>query len=202
MRKALFGLTLLFFTLSWPHYAFSYGYAEAEDEMVIIFREGLIAVSEGKWDLAQKKSEEGISAQKGHLFEVDKLRPEFNAAIEKKDTSKTAELFANLVYISIREKLYRCMRDGLKDFKNNKARLGLARKSYLDALDGNVKKQDPKKSEAILKQFDIALEAVGNPGLFGVGARQADPEGFKQAVNNIDEQIMLSFPRFFQGNAT
>ncbi len=202
MRKALFGLTLLFGALSWSHYAFSYGYAEAEDEMVIIFREGLIAVSEGKWDLAQKKSEEGISAQKGHLFEVDKLRPEFNAAIEKKDTSKTAELFANLVYISIREKLYRCMRDGLKDFKNNKARLGLARKSYLDALDGNVKKQDPKKSEAILKQFDIALEAVGNPGLFGVGARQADPEGFKQAVNNIDEQIMLSFPRFFQGNAT
>ncbi|VAX20958.1 hypothetical protein MNBD_NITROSPINAE04-1241 [hydrothermal vent metagenome] len=202
MRKALFGLALLFFSLSWPHTAFSYGYAEAEDEMVIIFREGLIAASEGNWDLARKKSKEGISAQKGHLFEADKLGPEFNVAIEKKDTSKTAELFANLVYISIREKLYRCMRDGLKDFKNNKARLGLARKSYIDALDGNVKKQDPKKSEAILKQFDIALEAVGNPGLFGVGARQADPEGFEKAVNNIDKQIMLSFPRFFQGSAT
>jgi len=201
MRKALFGLAILFFSVGWAPEAFSYGYAEAEDPMVIIFKEGLIAATEGKWDLALEKSEEGISAQKGHLFEADKLKPKFNAAIEAKDISKTGGLFANLVYLSIREKLYRCLRDGLKDIKNNKARLSLARKSYIDALDGNVKKQDAKASEDILKQFDIALEAVGNPGLFGIGAKQADREGFEKAVNNIDKRIMLSFPGFIQGNA-
>lgn len=201
MRRALFGLIALFFTFPWAQEAFSYSYAEAEDPMVIIFREGLIAATEGKWDLARKKSEEGISAQKGHLFEADKLKPEFSKAIEKRELSKTAELFANLVYISIREKLHRCMRDGLKDFKNDKARLGLARKSYMDALDGNVKKQDAKRSEAILKQFDTALAALGNPGLFGIGAKQSDPGGFEKAVKNIEKQIIISFPGFFDGNA-
>ncbi len=199
MRRALFGLIALFFTLPWPQDAFAYSYAEAEDPMVVIFREGLIAAKEGKWGIARKKSEEGISAQKGHLFEADELKPEFGEAIEKKDLSKTGGLFANLVYISIREKLYRCMHDGLKDFKNDKARLGLARKSYMDALDGNVKKQDAKRSEAILKQFDTALAALGNPGLFGIGKKEAEPARFKEAVETIEKLVEKTFPGFVGG---
>lgn len=201
MRRALLLLIALFFTLPLAQGAFAYSYAEAEDPMALIFKEGLIAATEGKWDLVRKKSEEGIASQKGHLFEADQLKPEFDIAIEKKDISKTGGLFANLVYISIREKLHRCMRDGFKDFKSGKARLGLARKSYMDALDGNIKKQNAKTSQTILEQFDIALHAIGNPGLFGIGAKQPDPGGFKKAVESIEKQIKISFPDFFEGKS-
>lgn len=201
MRRAFFWLIPFLSILCFTNQSFAYSYAEAEDPMVIVFKGGLIAATDGDWDLVRMKSEEGISSQKGHLFEADELRPGFGAAIEKKDISKTAGLFANLVYISIREKLYRCMHNGLKDFKNDKARLSLARKSYIDALDGNVKKQDAKRSETILKQFDTALLSMGNPGLFGIGAEPADINEFKKAVENIEKQIKISFPDFFEGKS-
>jgi len=199
MRKAVFIALTLFVTVTLAQNANAYSYAEAEDAMVTIFKEGVRAAREGKWDLVKAKSEEGITLQRGHIFNADALQPAFDQSIAKKDVAKTAGLFADLVYISIREKLSQCKKDGLKHFKDDKGRISMARKSYIDILDGNVKKQDAKRSETILKQFDMALAAIGNPGLFGIGAKPADPAGFEKAVDAIEKMITSSFAEFTGG---
>lgn len=174
----------------------AYGYAEAEDPMTALFNTAVVAAKDGKWDDVSKMAEKGISMQKDHVFEADYLAPRFDAAIADKDVSRTAELFANLTYVSIREKLHRNSRENFKDYKNAKARLQLARKSYLDVLDGNVKKKESERSADILKQFDAALAGIGNPGLFGIGKKDPDPDAYGKAVERIESLIVQTFPGF------
>jgi len=199
MHKGIFIALTIFVTVTLAQSANAYSYAEAEDAMVTIFKEGVTAVREGKWDAVKEKSEEGMAMQRGHIFNADALLPSFDQAIAKKDVAKTAGLFADLVYISIREKLNQCKKEGFKHFKNDKGRISMARKSYIDVLDGNVRKQDAKRSEAILKQFDVALVAIGNPGLFGIGTKPANPARFEKAMTAIEEMITSSFTEFTGG---
>jgi hypothetical protein len=49
----------------------------------------------------------------------------------------------------------------------------------------------------IKKAFEDALTALGNPGLFGVGKLDPNPEAFKKNVTFIQKQITPLFP--FQG---
>jgi len=176
--------------------ASAYSYAEKEDPMAILFKSAVSAAKKGDWPKVSEYARKGMAEQKGHIFEADFLSPAFKAAVDAKDVSATAEVFANLVYISIREKLHRTVREAFKNFKSSRARLQIARKSYLDVLDGNVKKQDPERSGAILKQFDIALKSLGNPGFFGVGKKQPDKSRYSEAVKTIETLIIQTFPSF------
>jgi len=197
MRKFFGGLitvSLLFFLNAAN--ASAYSYAIAEDPMAVIFKAAVNAAKEGKWDQVSKKASEGIAMQKGHLFEANHLQPSFQDMIGKKDVSGTAEVFANLVYISIVEKLHRNQKEKLKDIKNSKDRMVLARKTYLDILDGNVKKENPARSVAILNEFQKAFDKIGNPGLFGIGKKDPDPAGYEQAVKKIEEFLLKAFPGF------
>ncbi len=174
----------------------AYSYAEREDPMATLFKSAVVAATDGKWDEVSKLAGEGINMQKGHMFEADKLAPRFKSFIARKEVSKTAETFANLVYLAICEKLHRNKKENLRDYKSAKARLRLARKSYIDVLDGNVKKQDAKRSAAILEQFGAALESIGNPGLFGIGKKEPDPAAYEKSVKAIKSLIVQSFPAF------
>ncbi|MGK7346503.1 MAG: hypothetical protein ACNS63_11930 [Candidatus Nitrospinota bacterium M3_3B_026] len=176
--------------------ALGYSYAQKEDPMAALFKNTVAAARGGDWGVVEKNVNEGIALQKGHIFEADFLRPRFDKAIESRSVEKTAELFANLVYLSIREKLHRNVKEGFTNHKSLRARLQMARTSYMDTLDANVKKQDPARSAAILERFDKALAALGNPGLFGVGARPPDPAAYKEAVEKIEGLIEKSFPGF------
>ncbi|MEE8432087.1 MAG: hypothetical protein V3S16_12630 [Candidatus Desulfatibia sp.] len=176
--------------------AFAYSYAEATDPTADIFKEAVVAAKGGNWGKVSGLAKKGVALQKGHLFEADFLAKPLSEAIDKKDVAKTAELFANLAYLSIREKLHQNKKENFKNYKNAKARLQLARKSYMDVLDGNVRKQKAASSLAIMSQFNVALENIGNPGLFGVGKKAPDPSGYNQAVKQIEALIVDSFPSF------
>lgn len=196
MRGIVRGIAAFFILAIFPCAAGAYSYAEAEDPMAVVFKDGVVAAREGRWGDARKKFEEGVALQKGHHFRADGLRPGFEAAVTEKNVSRTAEIFANLVYLSIREKLHANIRAGLGDFNKGKSRLALARKSYLDVLDGNVRSRDPGASGEILKSFDKALEALGNPGLFGIGEKKPDPAKYGNAVKKIENLIEKAFPSF------
>ena len=164
--------------------------------MVQIFQSAVASAREGKWGEVSNLADKGIAMQKRHLFPADSLTGRLKESISKKDVSGSAELFANLVYLSIREKLHQNLKENLSNYKSAKARLQLARKSYIDVLDGNVKKSDAAQSFSILSQFNIALENIGNPGLFGMGVKKPDPAGYKKAVKEIEALIAASFPNF------
>lgn len=175
---------------------FAYSYAEAEDPMTQIFQSAVVAAKDGKWGDVSGLAKKGVGMQKGHIFEAEHLASRFDSAIAEKDVSKTAETFANLVYLSIREKLHQNTKENLSKYKNAKARLKLARKSYIDVLDGNVKKQDAGRSQSILSKFNVALESIGNPGLFGIGKKKPDKAAYGKAIKEIEALIVESFPSF------
>lgn len=196
----LFRALSLFITLPLlcltPGTASAYSYAIAEDPVAVIFKSAVVAARDGKWAEVSELARKGISNQKGHLFEADYLAPRLKKTVGDKDISGTAEVFANLVFLSIREKLHQNSRENLANYKNAKSRLHLARKSYIDVLDGNVRKQDSARSTAIIGQFDTALKNIGNPGLFGIGKKAADISGYDKSVKAIETLIMKSFPGF------
>lgn len=176
--------------------AFAYSYAEAEDPMAKLFKSAVATAGKGNWNEVSALAQRGIALQHNHIFPADHMGPRIETAIAGKDLSKTAEYFANLVYLSIREKLHQNRKENFTNNKNAKVRLQLAYKSYQDVLDGNVKKLDQARSSMILEQFNVALKAIGNPGLFGVGRKAPDPDKYDGAVKVIEELITKSFPSF------
>jgi len=174
----------------------AYSYSETEDPMVQIFQSAVAAAREGKWGEVSSLAEKGIALQKGHLFPADGLSGPLKESISNKDVSGSAELFANLVYLSIREKLHQNMKEKLSGYNSAKARLQMARKSYIDVLDGNVRKKDAGRSLSILNRFNSALESLGNPGLFGIGKKEPDQAEYEKAVKEIEGQIAASYPGF------
>jgi hypothetical protein len=175
---------------------FAYSYAEAEDPMVILFKSAVAAARDNNWEEVSGLAKKGIALQQNHLFSADHIAPRIENTVSEKDISKTAEHFANLVYLSIREKLHQNRKENFSDYKNSKARLQLAYKSYLDVLDGNVKKQDAARSSTIIAQFKTALDGIGNPGLFGIGKKSPDTAKYDQAVKSIEGLVVKTFPGF------
>ncbi len=175
---------------------FAYSYAEAEDPMAKLFKSAVATAGKGNWPEVSELAKKGIAMQNNHIFTADHVSHRMDSAIAGKDVSKTAEYFANLVYLSIREKLHQNRKENFANNKNAKMRLQLAYKSYLDVLDGNIKKLDPARSSLILERFNTALTAIGNPGLFGVGKKAPDPGTYDGAVKTIEALITKSFPSF------
>ncbi len=196
MHRA-FSLTLLMLLfLLKAGTAFAYSYAEAEDPMAQIFKEAVIAAKEGNWSAVSSLANKGVSLQSNHIFKADFLTPQIENAVAEKKVSNVAGHFANLVYLSIKEKLHQNRKEQFSNYKNSKSRLQLARKSYLDVLDGNIKKNNPDASLQVINNFKSALTSIGNPGLFGIGKQEPDPNKYDQAVKNIEELVEKSFPGF------
>ncbi len=187
-------VALLLFSLSGT--AFAYSYAEAEDPMAKLFTSAVAAATDGNWNEVSGLAKKGIALQQNHIFPADHIASRIENSVSNKDISKTAEHFANLVYLSIREKLHQNRKENFSNYKNSKARLQLAYKSYLDVLDGNVKKQDATRSSMIIAQFKTALDGIGNPGLFGIGKKAPDTAKYGQAVKSIEGLIVKTFPGF------
>jgi hypothetical protein len=49
---------------------------------------------------------------------------------------------------------------------------------FLDAIAGDL---EPAQQKAAVAGLDAALASIGNPGVFGVGAKPADPDAFAKA---------------------
>jgi len=178
--------------------ASGYGYAEAEDPAVAIFRDGVTSARKGDFAQATIKAKEALALIADHKHNGASLAPRIDEAAKSKNAPAMAEILANVVYLSLKEKLEVNISTSLKDFNQCKARLFLARKNYLDVLDGNLKKNKPEDSLAIIKGFDEALAALGNPGLFGIGQKPADLARFTQTARKIEATIEGFYTRFVQ----
>ncbi|MDH5639495.1 MAG: hypothetical protein OEZ04_13495 [Nitrospinota bacterium] len=176
--------------------AIGYGYAEAEDPAVAIFRDGVTSARKGDFAQATAKAKEALAIIADHKHNGASLALKIDDAAKSKNAPAMAEIMANVVYLSLKEKLEANIATSLKDFNRCKARLFLARKNYLDVLDGNLKKNKPEDSQAIIKGFDEAMAALGNPGLFGIGQKPSDLARFTQAARKIEATIEGFYTRF------
>jgi hypothetical protein len=158
--------------------AHAYSYAAAGAEPLLDGREALFsAVSAGNWDAAQKA--------------VDALKPEFdyleaneqpgitrvfNDAIAAKDPAKVKAAFVLAASAEIQRRINGA-RDNLKDYQTAKVLVVRAQRFYT-AIAGDL---PPDVSKTVSANLQKALDAIGNPGVFGVGAKKPDPAAFAEA---------------------
>ncbi|WP_207780272.1 hypothetical protein [Pokkaliibacter plantistimulans] len=69
----------------------------------------------------------------------------------------------------------------IKDYQTAKV-LVVKSKQFLDLLQPMMDKAQWDKADAALR---VCLDAIGNPGVFGVGTKAADPDAFTKAEKDV-----------------
>ena len=177
IRHGLIALALLtgpLLTLSGQVQAYSY--AAAGKEPLIDAREALLgAATDGK-DASATLND--IAEELTYLEEHHKvtLQAPLAAAIKGKDAAATAALL-NRAYKAEIERRLEGAGQNLGDYQTAKV-LVVKSKRFLDLILPSLGEGDRKAAEQALARV---LDAIGNPGVFGVGAKPADATSFAEA---------------------
>ncbi len=178
IRPGLLALTLLLTLsgLTLSEQAQAYSYAAAGKEPLIDAREALLgAATDGK-DASATLSE--IADELTYLEEHHKveLQAPLAAAIKAKDAAATSALL-NRAYKAEIERRLEGASQNLGDYQTAKV-LVVKSKRFLDLILPSLSEGDRKAAEQALAKV---LDAIGNPGVFGVGAKRADATAFAEA---------------------
>ncbi|WP_421192959.1 hypothetical protein [Aeromonas enteropelogenes] len=154
----------------------AYSYAAAGKEPLIDAREQLLtAASEG-----QDASEtlRGLADELGYLEQHHKveLQAPLAAAIKSKDAAATVALL-NRAYKAEIERRLDGAKQNLGDYQTAKV-LVVKSKRFLDVILPSLSEGDRQAADQALAKV---LDAIGNPGVFGVGAKPADATAFAEA---------------------
>jgi hypothetical protein len=156
----------------------AYSYAAAGKEPLLDAREAaLAAIGSNDWAAVQTALN-GADAELAYLREhhFPQLSEHLQAAIANKDEAAFRAALREAFSAEIARRL-----DGAKgnlgDFQTSKVLVIKARR-FLDAIAGDL---PAEKRTAAEQGLSAALAAIGNPGVFGVGAKPADPEAFAKA---------------------
>lgn len=177
IRHGFIALTLLAGpVLTGMGQAQAYSYAAAGKEPLIDAREQLLtAASEG-----QDASEtlKGLADELGYLEQHHKveLQAPLAAAIKSKDAAATATLL-NRAYKAEIERRLDGAKQNLGDYQTAKV-LVVKSKRFLDVILPSLSEGDRQAADQALARV---LDAIGNPGVFGVGAKPADATAFAEA---------------------
>ncbi|KXU81247.1 hypothetical protein [Aeromonas enteropelogenes] len=154
----------------------AYSYAAAGKEQLIDAREQLLtAASEGQ-DASETLT--GLADELGYLEQHHKveLQAPLAAAIKSKDAAATAALL-NRAYKAEIERRLDGAKQNLGDYQTAKV-LVVKSKRFLDVILPSLSEGDRQAADQALAKV---LDAIGNPGVFGVGAKPADATAFAEA---------------------
>ncbi len=164
----------------------AYSYAAAGAEPLLDGREALFsAVSAGNWDAA-KTALAGMQADLDYLDQnEDKgVAQAFAAALTARDPKAVMAAFDRAANDEIVRRLNGA-RDNLTDYQSAKVLVVKAQRFYT-AVAADLA---PDASKTINDGLTQALDAIGNPGVFGVGARQPDPAAYAAARATVFKAI-------------
>ena len=174
----LFKKTVLFLLVTFcSTNLLAYSYAAAGKEPTIDSREAILKyVNKNDYKNAKKEFDK---AKKNYTYLStvlnDNLFSSLNKAIEDQDSMKIHKW----LNISLAAEISRRLDGGLKNIKTyniSKVMLAKANK-YYKLLEPTLTKENADKLSVAIKN---CMQAIGNPGLFGVGAKKADEAVFKQ----------------------
>ena len=173
-------LVLAAFAGTGPSHAYSYAAAGAEP--LLDGREALFAAATaGNWTAAQTAltaMQPDLDYLEGH--EDPGIAGAFAAAIAARDAKQVQAAFTRAASAEIERRL-KGAGDNLGDYQTAKVLIVKAQRFYT-AIVGDLA---PDAGKVVADGLQHALDAVGNPGVFGVGARKPDPDAFAVARADI-----------------
>lgn len=181
-----------------------YGYKKNDDPIITVFKSVIFYGKKSDWERINTDIDtisDRIDDVK-NIFAVD-LRPELNAGLSQHDFQKVVKVMANLVYLTIKEKYYWNISEGLRMFTRAKVRLRLAGEYYTLLLSGNVRKYDKlngtKYHDEIFNKFTEARNTLGSIGFLGAGAVSPRLKEFETVTKDIEQKLLIVFPYFESG---
>ena len=181
-----------------------YGYKKNDDPIITVFKSVIFYGKKSDWERIITDIDtisDRIDDVK-NIFAVD-LRPELNAGLSQHDFQKVVKVMANLVYLTIKEKYYWNISEGLRMFTRAKVRLRLAGEYYTLLLSGNVRKYDKlngtKYHDEIFNKFTEARNTLGSTGFLGAGAVSPKLKDFEIVTKDIEQKLLIVFPYFESG---
>ncbi|WP_310619948.1 hypothetical protein [Flexibacterium corallicola] len=183
MRNVIYAVLLSLFVAGPAH---AYSYAAAGKEPLIDAREAiLLAVNAGDFEVATLAAGE-VSEEISYLTkDYDSgLSKALDNALASQDALEISAAINRAFQAEIARRLHAGAQN-LDDYQTAKV-LVVKSKRFFDAMAGEL----PGAQRQVVEEGLIkALEAIGNPGVFGVGKKDADPVAYNAAVEDVLEAL-------------
>ncbi|BBI31342.1 hypothetical protein [Cohnella abietis] len=187
IRLGLVAMLLLLWVAPVQVSAYSYGDANTED-IAETFKliEASLSGASPNWKTVREAYKTRRSEIKSHFGEAVAITLDKN--IEAKEAELLTANFKAVLVLNLDRRFTYASKD-VKDYAGAKLLLAKAKATF-DTLAPYIS----SGTDEINKAFDDALDALGNPGLFGVGKKEVDPETFKERVGFIHKKVKPLFP--------
>jgi hypothetical protein len=193
MRKFILAITALVISvtcLQEQAYAYSYGDPN-EEEVAEVYKEMLVKLNE-----TPPNYKDAIAIFDTIKEELDMhMGPEPAEAVlthlENEDKEAVIRDMEKILVLNISRRLEN-IDNKFEEYDTSKKLLAKSFATY-KALAPVVEEKDLEKHQQLTANFETALEALGNPGLFGVGEKESNYNGF---VESKDE-ILLTLKELF-----
>lgn len=169
-------LLLFVFGLCLTTNLFGYSYASAGKEPTLDAEDGILnAINESDFKKAQ---EVFTQYSKNYQYLNDDFNNKLYTGLQNAITKKDKKSIVRWLRVSLGLEIQRRLDGGLKNIDNfNVAKVMLAKANkFYKLLSSNL---DFKTNKVLKKALKNCTKAIGNPGLFGVGARPKDVEAYK-----------------------
>jgi hypothetical protein len=197
MKRLLGSLMIIILILTSQSNAYAYSYGDpGEEPFAKAYINLKMHVENDDWDEAKVIID---TYEKDFKLYFSATKPYIDEAIKNKDKQLLLTSYQAAMRLNIERRLFFAQQD-FDDYGRAKLLLAKARGTF-DIMQADVvEKKDEQFVENIYKAFDVALESLGNPGLFGVGSKESDPEQFQQQTQYIVKQIKPLFPIDVENN--
>ncbi|UII55105.1 hypothetical protein LS684_15790 [Cytobacillus spongiae] len=192
MKKLILILTAITFILNLlPINTFAYSYGDpGEEAMAEAYKELTNYLNDGDWESANKIYE---TYQKDFDLYFTKVKPDIERGLKDQNKELVLQSYEAALRLNIERRLH-FAEDSFDDYGQAKLLLAKARGTFTVLEPLMVEKKDQGAVDQIYLAFDNALVALGNPGLFGIGSQENDPEKFTEDVNYIINELQPLFP--------
>jgi len=194
MKKAspLFLLLILILNNVFAGSAFAYSYGDPNEEKAAeLYKDMLIKLDQTPTDFKEARK----------IFETIKEEIDMHMGkepaqiilkdLDAEDKDKTIKDMDQLLVLNIARRL-ESIDSNFAEYDTSKRLLAKAFATY-EALSPKVEAEKPETDQLIRKEFDKALNALGNPGLFGVGKKESNQNEFKKSKDKILDELKQQY---------
>ncbi|WP_064092552.1 hypothetical protein [Rossellomorea aquimaris] len=185
-------LLLLLFNIVFSSSVSAYSYGDPSEEKIAeAYKDILIKLDENPPNYKESKKiyetvQEEVDQHMGE--EPSKV---ILTNLDNKEKEEAIKNLEELLVLNIARRL-----EGIeKNFSEYDTSKRLLAKSFATykALSPKVETENPDLDKEIRSEFDDALQALGNPGLFGVGTQESDQEAFSKNKTTILDSLQKEF---------
>lgn len=186
-------IVALFMVLA-PTSAWAYSYGDANTEAVAETFKLVVSSLEknpADWSAAEAAHKERRDEIASHFSESVAATLDADFKAQKKE--ETIADYKALLVMNL-DRRFQSVLSNISDYTTAKLLLAKARATFETLSPYTESQLSADQLNGLSKDFDTALDALGNPGLFGVGKKDTNEAALKESVNRIYDAVKPLFP--------